>query len=509
MKKWIWIAIGLLAAIVLISGAYVYYKLQGMVEAPQEALQYNQEKVNAVINKQLEGMDRKSLRAKSNLILEKSVSELQTSIQEGRLTYTDLTAFYLDRIQEIDQKVDGINAVAEVNPHAMEVARERDARKDKKTSDLYGMPVTLKDNINTKDMPTSAGTHALKDFTPNEDAAVTKQLKDAGAIILAKVNLSELANYMDPKMPSGYSSKVGQTRNPFGPLKMTPSGSSSGSAAAVTSNIGVLSIGSETTGSIVAPAAIQSVVGFKPTKTSMDGKGIFPLASSLDTAGPIAKNVEDVVAAYRVLSLKEEGRAELHSLKADALKGKRIGLVNADHELTSKLKKTLESVGAEVVDVDFNVSGLDNGKIIDNDFARDVEDYAKTYGTPFKSLADLVAYNKKDLNVRARYGQRFVEEAAQAKVEEGFNDRQVALAQERLATLKREKKLDAFVSFNNEAILLPAIAGAPEITVPFGLVDGEPQGVTFIGSVDEDAGLLQLAYAFEQATKARLVPKIK
>lgn len=510
MKKKIGIGLGIACLVLVVGGAYAYYKIQGMLPAKEEALQFNQDKVNETINKQLVGVDRQAVRAKADLILEKTIPQIQASIAEGKLTYEELTAFYLDRIQELDQKKDGINSIVEVNPEAMDLARSFDQNENSKESPLYGMPLTLKDNINSKEMPTSAGTHALKDFQPSEDAALVSQLKDAGALILAKVNLSELANYMDPKMPSGYSSKAGQTRNPYGPLRITPAGSSSGSAASITANIGLVSIGSETTGSIVAPAAIQSLVGFKPSKGSVDGEGIFPLASSLDVPGPIARNMTDLVLTYQSLALDQTSIHELDQLPADSLKGKRIGLVKTGHHMTDSLKKQLEAAGAEVVETSFDTDGLDNAQVIDNDFAHDVAVYAQAYDAPIKSLDELVSYNKKDLAVRARYGQGFVEETAKVKWDPQYSQKQVALAKEKLAQAQADKKVDAFVFFNNEAVLLPAMAGAPEITVPFGLNDeGEPQGATFVSLPGDDINLLRLAYSFEQGTKLRVQPQFK
>lgn len=451
-----------------------------------------------------------NVRNKKHLILEKSIDELQMSVKSGELSYEDITAFYLDRILEIDKNKNGINSITEVNPNAIEQARYFDKNKDLANSPIYGIPITLKDNINTKDMPTSAGTYAFRDFIPSEDSEIVKQLKDAGALILAKVNLSELANFLDILAPSGYSGKTGQTMNPFNKGKLSPLGSSSGSASSITSNIGVVSIGTETTGSIIAPSSIQSVVGFKPTKDSVSNEGIFPLSSTLDTPGPIAKYVSDIVQINNIITLNHDNKINISDLDKNYINGKIIGLVKNNNDKNNELRNTLESLGATVIDLEFDNSEIKNVDIILNEFKFDFENFAMKYNLPLKTLSELIKFNEQDSDRRIKYGQSLLENANEInKRDTLFIENQVKLSQNRIDSLKKEFNIDAFVFFNNDSVALPAIAGYPEITIPFGKNSkGVPQGVTFISTKNDDVNLLKIGYSFEKNTNLRQIPNI-
>lgn len=503
--KWIIWVIVTLVIIVILGAVIFYFWIQSRGEHKQEALQYNQTKVVQMIDNQLEGLDIESIRSKEKMIIEKDIESLQKDIDNNKLTYTELTAFYLDRMKEIDQIPDGVNAIAEVNPKAIKQAKELDRQKTTKKSPLYGMPITFKDNINVVGMPMSAGTYYLKDYLPTEDAEIVKQLKKQKIIVLGKANLSELANYMSPKLPSGYSSKVGQTRNPFGPLKISPLGSSAGSAASVTSNIGVASIGTETTGSIIAPAAIESTVGFKPSREKIDGSGIFPLSSTLDTAGPITKTVKDATLIYQgmIKELWEE------PLQDKDLTGMRLGVTSSLNSLEDELKETLKKMGIELVDISLDSEGIENVKIINNDFKFDIADFAKKYELPFSTLGELIDYNQKDMKRRAKYGQSDLEDANKiTHRDKQYNNNQVTLAKEKLQKIQKDKQIDVIVTFNNDSVLLPAVAGYPVITVPFGKdTSGEPQGVTFISLDGKTKPVLEIANAFEGNTLKRTIPK--
>ncbi|WP_243095330.1 amidase family protein [Lachnotalea sp. AF33-28] len=239
----------------------------------EEWISYHSGEVTDTIDRQLEGLDAEEIVwEKGSYVIEKSIQEIQEAVRAEKISYEELTAICLYRIKTFDQCEKGYNSVISVNPDAMAEARQKDENRKQNPeipSDIYGIPVMLKDNINTADMPTSAGAEAFSDFYPSADAGLVKALKDNGAIILGKNNLSEFANYVSNIMPSGYSGSKGQTTNPFGPLKISPSGSSSGSAVAVTANLTPVSIGTETDGSIVAPAAANSTVGFKPSRGSL------------------------------------------------------------------------------------------------------------------------------------------------------------------------------------------------------------------------------------------------
>lgn len=318
------LSIGLLAGV-------GYYMLIGRwMPAKEEYISYDKEKQKQQIEQQLNGIDIEKIREKAPIIMEKSVEQLQTAISNGELSYEELTAFYLDRILTYDTGVKGLNAVAEINPNAMEEARAHDLD-PKKGEGIFGLPVLIKDNVNTKNMPTGAGTYALKDFVPESDAKLVEELTKNGAIVLGKSNLSELANFMDSRMPSGYNAKSGQTHNPFDPITLSPKGSSSGSAVAVAANFCVFAIGTETTGSIIAPAAIQSVVGLKPTKDAISTEGVFPLSSTMDTVGTIGKSVKDAVLLYNA-SLSEPSKSIQPDYNAENIKGKRIGLAADDND---------------------------------------------------------------------------------------------------------------------------------------------------------------------------------
>ena len=329
------------------------------------------------------------VRAKKDLIMEKPIEDLHAAISKGDLTYEELTAFYLDRIKTYDAGEKGINAVAAINPKAIEEARTLDAS-SATPAGMRGIPVLVKDNVNTNTMPTSGGTYALKDFTPKDDADVVTALTNSGAIILGKSNLSELANFMDTKMPSGYSSKAGQTHNPYDPLNLSPEGSSSGSGAAVAANFSAAAIGTETTGSIIAPAAIHSIVGFKPTKDAISTAGVIPLSSTMDTVGTMAKSVKDAAVLYNA-SASDASKAASEQLDAGFLKGKRIGIVGDDPQ--QALARKIEACGAQAVPVELSEDGIDNEYIINQDFKNDLDRYLQTYQAPVKSLSDLVAFN--------------------------------------------------------------------------------------------------------------------
>lgn len=493
--------------LILIGVAVLFYYINSMRESDQEAIQYNQSKVVQMIDAQLNDVDIDSIREKKSLIVEKSIVDLRKLIVNESLSYVDLTAFYLDRIRQIDQTESGTNSIVEVNPNAIQEAKVLDSQKTQSNSILHGMPITLKDNINAVGMPMSAGTYILKDYIPKEDAPLVKQLKNEGAIILAKTNLSELANFTSPKTPSGYSSKSGQTRNPFGPLKMSPLGSSSGSAVSITENIGVLSIGTETTGSIIAPSFINSVVGMKPTRSYGLTSGIFPLSSSLDVPGPIAKYVEDVAIAYNGMSAESAGKVDLSSLDTEGLRGKNIGVIKNNNEKNDELIEKLQQLGANTIEIEIDSQNINNFEIILNDFKFDVSDFARRYKLPFDTLSDLIAFNRKDLKRRARYGQIYLEEAndiTQRDMEK--SKMQIAEAKKILKNAIVDNKLDALVFFDGDEVSIPAVAGYPVITVPFGLTnDNQPLGVSFIGDELKDVDLIKIAFSFEQGTKLRQI----
>lgn len=492
---------------ILITVYFFFFK-----QAPLKYAQYNTEKINNDVNKQLKGIDLKSVRSKKNLIFEKSIQELQKAVEQGQLTYTEITAFYLDRIQYIDQREKGLNSILEINPNAIKLAKEYDKRPNEEHKPLYGLPVTLKDNINTIDMPTSAGTHILRNFYPNRDAKVTSQLKNSDAIILAKTNLSELANFMSFKMPDGYSSKGGQTQNPYGKLKISPLGSSSGSAVSITSNIGVASVGSETTGSIISPSYAQSVVGFKPTHERVSNQGVFPLSPSLDTIGPITRNVMDTIVMYNLMNIDSDKKIKVNELPLNALQSAKVGISKKlDDDSAKNIKILLHKLGARTYDVEVNQENINNAEIINNEFKFAVNRFSEENRLPFKTLSQLIDYNQRDKNKRMKYGQYLIEMANKTKNGDNkFVESQIKLAQNRLKEYQRMDNLDFIISYNADEILLPSVAGAPVITIPYNRDDNEePQSLTLIGFKNEDNNLLKAAYALEQNLPKRKLPNLE
>ncbi len=492
--------------IVLLIAAGGLYMMKKLFSPAKESVIMYESKVIENIDNQLKGVDIEAVRSKESLILDKSIEELQTSIKKGDLNYETLTAFYLDRIKHYDKVAKGVNAVAEVNPLAMQEARDRDKSKNTENMPLFGMPLLIKDNINTKNIATSGGTYALKDFLPKENAPVIDTLIKNGAIILGKANLSELAYFMDIKMPSGYNAKSGQTHNPFAPVTISPAGSSSGSAVAAAINLSAAAIGTETTGSIIAPAAIQSVVGFKPSKGLISTEGVLPLSTTMDTVGPIARSVQDVVAVFNA-SVSDQNKRIVIEVNSEGLKGKRIGLLGGEDN--EKLKENLQKQGAIVVDLAFNAKDVENLLLMQQEFGPAFAEYAKKYDLPIKSLAELVEFNKKDEDRRAKYGMGLVEDAA--KIEKPDQAQIDALVKKTRAMAEKyfdDNKLDAIAFMDNYGSALACIPGYPEITVPFGKNNKqEPVGATFFSKAGEDEKLVNLAFAFESATKMRQIPE--
>lgn len=465
--------------------------------------------VEETIKAQLQGLPMDSVRKKSGLIMERSIDQLQQAVTAGQLTYTELTAFYLDRILRHDKGARGLNAVVQINPQAIAQAQQKDEGRTTGQPALYGIPLLIKDNINTRDMNTTGGTVALWDFQPKEDAEVIKRLQESGAILLGKANLSELANFLDESMPSGYSGRLGQTHNPFDPDLLSPLGSSSGSGASVAANFAAAALGSETTGSIISPSFVQSLVGFKPSLGRISTKGVLPLSSSMDTIGPMAKTVSDAVLVYNAAVQQPADRLSLSENQQD-LAGLRIGLVtSADQKASQALQQALESLGATVVPVELPHDEGDNEFIILQEFAADFAAYAKAHQAPVDSLKDLIDFNKKDPERRIRFGQGLVEAAAAVILPDAQKVKEtVKKAQDNLSRLFLDHQLNAVAFSNSDAVGLPCAAGAPIITLPFGLSEyNEPQGASFFAKPGEDSQLVNLALVFERLQGQRLIPE--
>lgn len=515
MKRKHKIMIGTILIVILaVAGAIIYFVKA--VPPWEEWIAYGNDAIIEAIDRQLDGLDmEKLISEKEGLVLEKNIRQLQASVRSGELTYEELTAIYLYRIKKLDQCEYGYNSVMTIAADAMDQARSCDAGlqqalgtgDEASLSSLYGIPVMLKDNINTADMPTSSGTVTFADYIPEADAQLVTALRQQGAIIMGKNNLAEFAYYVSSIMPNGYSGKKGQTVNPFGPLKISPSGSSSGSAVAVTANLTPVSIGTETSGSIMGPAGANSVVGFKPSRDSVSNEGIMPLIHKIDTAGPLAKTVEDVALAYAVMSGQDDMDIGFEEVTLD---GKTIGISHYEYndaDLIARIRDTLEAAGATVVDMDIPKGTVAVQSIIELTFKQDFETYTQQYGFPITKLDDLIAYNNADAKRRVRYGQDLLEAAnAVEKADTSAIDASIESARDILDDLFESKGLDAIVFLNTTESTIASAAGYPELSVPVGMNQkGEPQGATFMTGKGADREVLEIGYAFEQAAQGRCV----
>ena len=357
---------------------------------------------------------------------EATIEDLQEQMRSGRLTAMKLTQAYLDRIAELDKAGPKLNSVIELNPAALAIAEQLDAERQagKVRGSLHGIPILLKDNIATADqMQTTAGSLALVGAKPPHDAAIVRQLRAAGAVILGKTNLSEWANFRGEKSISGWSGRGGQTRNPYA-LDRSPSGSSSGSAVAVAANLCVVAVGTETDGSIVSPASANGLVGVKPTVGLVSRTGIIPISASQDTAGPMARTVRDAALLLEAMTRVDPKDAatltrpaalpiELAArLKPGALKGARLGVIRGPFGMDARLNPILDgaieklrAAGAEVVDLGelpaFNAANDPEMEVLLYEFKDGLNRYFATLGpdSPIKTLADVIAFNRKTLKV--------------------------------------------------------------------------------------------------------------
>ncbi len=484
---------------------------------------------------------------------EMTVTELQEAMRTGKLSAGEITRKYLERIAVVDKKT---NSIIETNPDALKLAEEsdRERKNGKLRGALHGIPVVIKDNIDTADkMKTTAGSLALIDApTPKQDASVAEQLRKAGAIIIAKTNLSEWANFRSTSASSGWSGRGGQTHNPY-ILDRNPCGSSSGTGAAIAANLAAVGIGTETDGSIVCPASICGLVGLKPTLGLISRAGIIPIAHSQDTAGPMTRTVSDaaiVLSALTAVDRRDSATAQnakmaekdyTKFLQKDGLKGARIGIARQYFGNNSRLDKFLETQlqvlkdgGATLIDVNFPTLqnfGDAEFEVLLYEFKADLNKYLTERNSPYKTLKDLIEFNEKNkVREMPYFGQEIF---IQAEEKGDLNDRAYRLALLQSKVLTQDKGIDAVMDKDKlDAIFAPsnsptwmidlvngdcgsgyigssslaAVAGYPNITVPAGLINELPVGVSFFGRVYSEPALIKLAYSFEQTTKARRKP---
>lgn len=493
-----------------------------------------------IFKKGVGGMENPRLhKAYEGWLEEATIDLIQDKLASGEITSKELVTMYLHRIRTVDPK---INSVLEVNPHAIQIAASLDAERKTKgpRGPLHGIPVLIKDNIDTGDhMHTSAGSLALADSYAREDSKVAALLREAGAVILGKTNMTEWANFMAEGMKSGYSSRGGQVLNPYGPGRFDVGGSSSGSGASIAANLAVVAVGTETSGSILSPASQNSLVGIKPTLGLVSRKGIIPIAHSQDTAGPMARTVKDAVYLLSALSACDENDAvtltntELAEidftsfLDNQGLKGSRIGIARDVYfgylndeqlQVMNKAIKKLVELGAEVID---HVVIPSTGRkwsydVLTYEFKSDVNAYLKTVdaSVKIKSLSDVIQFNKENEETCLKYGQVVLEEseATSGKLTEeaylkALEEDMYYSTEQGIDYVLKEHQLDTIVFPNNFGAGIPAKAGYPSITIPAGYTsEGEPVGITFTGTAYSEPTLIKVGYAFEKATKHRKPP---
>lgn len=489
-------------------------------------------------------------------VSEKSVVVLQEAMRSGMITARQLVQVYLARIQALDKDGPCLNAIIEINPDVEAIAEALDAERKAKgpRGPLHGIPVLLKDNIATHDrMQTTAGSLALVGAQPPRDAHLVSRLREAGAVILGKTNLSEWANLRSLRSTSGWSARGGLTLNPYA-LDRNTSGSSSGSGTAIAASLAAVAIGTETDGSITSPASMMSLVGFKPTVGLVSRAGIIPLAHSQDTAGPMTRCVADAAALLTAIAgsdTRDRATAEASGkmldyskyLDRNGLKGRRIGVVRGQfvgpNDLVAAVVETqldtLKAQGATLIDVP-EVPNSSKYKeteltVLLYEFKTDLAAYLAEYapGASVRNLADVIAFNEKHREREMLYfGQEYLVDA-QAKG--GLDSREYLDALSNNLKYSRaegidkvlvEHRLDALVaptgglawltdfikgdaesgSFTSQA----AVSGYPHLTVPAGFVHGLPCGISFVGGAWSEAELIAMAYAYEQASMNRRPP---
>lgn len=488
---------------------------------------------------------------------ELTIDDLQEKMKKGTYSSQSITQAYLDRIKKIDKDGPRLNSVIEINPDALAIAAAMDAERKtgKIRGPLHGIPVLIKDNINSGDnMQTTAGALALQGNIASKDAFLVAKLREAGAVLLGKTNLSEWANYRSNNSCSGWSSRGGQTKSPY-ILDHNPCGSSSGSGVAVAANLCAVAIGSETDGSITCPASVNNLVGIKPTVGLVSRSGIIPISSTQDTAGPIARTVKDAaILLGAIAGVDKEDAITINSkekvaddytkfLDRNGLKGKIIGIDLKKKSKNQYINRLLEATvsvlkkeGATVVDVSYvdkiNELGRYESAIFKTEFKVGVNAYLATCNHKIKSLADVIAFNKQEEDTAMPYfKQELLENSEKSN---GLFDKEYleALKKGRDASRKiiddimTANKLDAIAGitmgpscsidvmygdrWGDDFLTQPAaMSGYPHISVPGGWVYDLPVGFSFFAGPYKEGELISMAYAFEQATKNRKLPKFR
>ncbi len=461
-------------------------------------------------------------------ILEQDIPSIQKHITDGKLTYEQLVLFYLHRIYKYELNNDTtLNTVIALNPNVLEEARKlhSDSRGQ---HPIYGMPILLKDNIGAQNMKTTAGAIALME-NQTDDAFIVERLKEKGALILGKVNLSEWANYICDGCPNGQSAIGGQTLNPYGRRVFDTGGSSAGSGTSVAANYAIAAVGTETSGSILSPSGQNSVVGMKPTIGLLSRTGIVPISSTLDTPGPMTKNVIDngiLLDAMRGFDNEDEKSVQAdwdekwYTAESPSLKGKRFGAfknyIESDSIYRTALEK-MKAAGAIIIEfeppeVEFNgflsILNIDMKNDLPNYIATQVKD---TNAVKVKNVEDVVQFNLEDSLIRIPYGQgRFegiLADSTSAETLKQIKQKLRTIGREYFNDPMNQHQLDAVLSINNYDAGVAAAAEYPALTIPMGYKkSGEPISLTFIGKQFQESKLYSLGAAFENLTKVRKIP---
>jgi amidase len=485
---------------------------------------------------------------------EVTLRDLAAAMESGERSPRSITELYLGRIEELDGRGPMLRSVIETNPDALDVAEQLDAERaaGRVRGPLHGVPVLLKDNVDTHDrMTTTAGSLALAGSIPPADAFIAARLREAGAVLLGKANMSEWANFRGNPSVSGWSGRGGQCRNPYA-LDRTPCGSSSGSGAAVAANLAPLAVGTETDGSIVCPSPICGIVGIKPTVGLASRSGIIPISHSQDTAGPMARTVWDAAVLLGALTgidprdpATQRSEGNTHTdytpfLDAGGLGGARVGMARGYGGFRAPVTALLEEAagamreaGAVLVDADLpQMEGDEELTVLKYEFKADIEKYLATLGPDarMRTLADLIEFNQANAERELQvFGQELFE---QSLATGPLTDRAYLDALAAIQRRAREQGIDAVMDEDRlDAIAVPtmapgwiidhvlgdhfdsgsssspaAVAGYPTITVPMGFLSGLPVGISFVGRAWSEPVLLRIAYAYEQATRHRRAP---
>lgn len=501
--------------------------------------------------------DKKESKTANIDLIECDIAMLQEGYLSGKFSVEDVVNEYIGRIKEIDWQGAELRSVLIVNPEAIKIARslDKELKAGKIRGPMHGIPVLLKDNIDTHDsMPCTAGSRALMNSYPLRDSYIAMRLREAGAVILGKTNLSEWANFRGELSSSGWSGVGGQTKNPYD-LSRNPCGSSSGSAVAVSANLTVIAIGTETNGSIVCPSHANGIVGIKPTVGLVSRTGVIPISFTQDTPGPMARSVRDAAICLGALTgvdlndsltWKSDGiflNDYTQFLKKDGLKGKRIGLLKEPFginfkvdSLMMKAVRFMQSMGAEIVEIEKigePQTGDDSFEVMLYEYKDGLNKYFTSLGenARIKSIDELIEFNMNDSVEMAFYNQRFLEMARDKGdlnsegYKKALSSMQKGMRQDGIDKVMNQHKLDAIIAptgnpawvtdhTNGDSFQLgssspAAISGYPNITVPMGFIEGLPVGISFFGRAWSEPVLIEIAYSYEQGTQNRRAPEFK